>query len=157
MVPPLVLVSCALWAPSNYTAIGQNRYIVVVRPLSTAYPLVNKDYQLLAKFQIPELEELVTSYVNSIRMVENTHLEKYKELVEIDRALAEIESLDYSTMDPVRQLQAGESKELLLTRRKECLRMLDQLAAESERITTHYVRMRNLILNRFRQELDSLL
>ena len=128
----------------------------MVRPLSTAYPLVNKDYQLLAKFQIPELEELVTSYINSIKAIENTHLEKYKELVEIDKTLAEIESLDYSTIDPVRQLQAGESKELLLNRRKECLRMLDQLAAESERITAHYTRMRTLILNRFRQELDSL-
>ena len=128
----------------------------MVRPLSTAYPLVNKDYQLLAKFQIPELEELVTSYINSIKAIENTHLEKYKELVEIDKTLAEIESLDYSTIDPVRQLQAGESKELLLGRRKECLRMLDQLAIESERITTHYTRMRTLIINRFRQELDSL-
>ena len=128
----------------------------MVRPLSTAYPLVNKDYQLLAKFQIPELEELVTSYINSIKAIENTHLEKYKELVEIDKALAGIESLDYSTIDPVKQLQAGESKELLLSRRKECLRMLDQLAVESERITTHYTRMRTLILSRFRQELDSL-
>jgi len=34
--------------------------------------------------------------------------------------------------------------------------MLDQLAIESERITTHYTRMRTLILNRFRQELNSL-
>ena len=91
-----------------------------------------------------------------MKTIENTHLEKYKELVEIDKTLAEIESLDYSTIDPVRQLQAGESKELLLNRRKECLRMLDQLAAESERITAHYTRMRTLILNRFRQELDSL-
>ena len=128
----------------------------MVRPLSTAYPLVNKDYQLLAKFQIPELEELVTSYINSIKAIENTHLEKYKELVEIDKALAGIESLDYSTIDPVKQLQAGESKELLLSRRKECLLMLDHLAAESERITAHYTRMRTLILNRFRQKLDSL-
>jgi chaperonin cofactor prefoldin len=129
----------------------------MVRPLSTAYPLVSKDYQLLAKFQIPELEEVVTSYVDSIKTIENMHLEKYKELVEIDKALAEIESLDYSSMDPVRQLQLGESKEMLLNRRRECLQMLDHLAAESDRLTTQYVRMRSLIINRFRQELDSLL
>jgi len=128
----------------------------MVRPISTAYPLVNKDYQLLARFSIPELENLVTYYVDSIRQIETAHLEKYKELSEIDRMLSEIESLPYAAMDAEKQLQVGHSKEVLLQRRRECLQSLDALAQESERLTNHYTRMRNSIIAKFRQELDSL-